>query len=261
MGKEYYTFIDIINYLRRDYRKAQGLLNEMKDCIYVEASEEIDIKLRLDESYLLNDNQEKKIIVSVAKNNHQSLINKIKNINYNNYASFYLTGNENSYTFAKRRSNCLHDKYEYQPKIYISKEKEQTFNEAYQELRKIKFFTFPNIVREFNPFQTIYIHSDSISLTSEWNYRGDIMIYYLAEDDKIHIESTTKYSPYFIKELLLTKIPKYIFPKEYIMMFDNEMEELEDTKIIDKIGERKEKLFFEDHHNSKEMVLRKDFSK
>ena len=87
----------------------------------------------------------------------------------------------------------------------------------------------------------------------------DLLSY--GKDDKIDIESSTKYSPYIIKQLLLTKIPRYTLPKEYLALLDEAKEEVEDTQIIDKIGKKNEKLIIEDRNKSKKMVLRREFPK
>ena len=260
MEKDYYTFIEIINSLRKYYQQTQKILNEMTSFIEINPDEPHNIAIRLDSLY--KPSERLTIIVEVSKKEKKTIINQIKRFNYNPCAKFCITGDANHFEFQPiKRLYAYKENHVYHPQIMVSKQNERAFGKKLDELKQTNLYLLPETFSEFNPFQTIFVGSHGIGLESNIEFKNYIIIYYYGKDDKIDIESSTKYSPYIIKQLLLTKIPRYTLPKEYLALLDEAKEEVEDTQIIDKIGKKNEKLIIEDRNKSKKMVLRREFPK
>jgi len=260
-NKEYYTFGEILCVLRKQYQSSQILLNKMKENISVltDVPHKTGLILRLRDYY---DREDSKpfLLFRVSKDVNSSIKVRLRDalnrIDHNTYrinldnAAFEIIDEKSSFSF-KPLNNSPH----FNPEIIIRETSVNDFREKYEELKNSRLYSLPDFYVEINPFQSLYIWSDSIDLTSEDEYGKGISISYEAKNDKVHVNSSKKYSTSFIGELLETKIPKYILPDEYIRLLNENKDEFNGLYIDDLIGRRNESLSIID--KPKKMILKR----
>ena len=260
-NKEYYTFGEIMYVLRGEYQNSQVLLDKMKENIVVLTAEEYstDLILRLKDDY--DRDYGPFLLFRVSKDINSSIGVRVRDvlnrINHDTYrfnldnAAFELIDEKTSFSFKP-----INNSSRFNPQVFIKEASLKDFRKTYEELKKTTLYSLPVFYDEINPFQSLFIWGDSITLTSEDEFGKGIKISYRAKKDKIHIDSSKKYSTCFIEELLLTKIPGYVLPDEYIKLFNEKKDEFDMAFVEDIIGKRKETLSIKDE--PKRLILKRE---
>ncbi len=250
--KDYYRVADIIMAFRSYYLEAQELLVKMQELTNINSKyARLFIKLKSREN--------KPRIRLIASRTNQSSM-KIM---------LHMLQNKDDYSFSPiRNDNALFDldekgqftlfnpfdmEYFYNPEVTIDEEDKDLFQKLYEELKKTTLFALPELYRKINPYQSILLSGNEISLDNVSENHEGISIIYTIEDDRIHVISNIGYSTRFIEELMETKIPRYLLPNEYLNILDNEKKEVNSCTIIDPIARKHEELTIEEQ--DKKLIL------
>lgn len=263
--RNYYTLIELIYILRKHYLQAQFILDSMKARIQIDSTVPCNIDLYLHLKNTIAGQNMPCILLNVSKDINSSIGTKIRNrmnqFSFDEYrlaldsATFELVGEDNNYQF-KQMEEVF---YYYHPKAFIPESVQKEFSHEYGEVKKISLYSLPHLYVELNPFQSLFTFGSFLFISNNGEFNNGITISYKAKDDRIHIESSKKYSTYFIERLLLTKIPKYLLPDEYVLLLNDDSSKIDNVFIDSIIGRRREVLEFVEC--PKKLVLRRENDK
>ena len=256
-----YTLIEIITGLRSEYQISRNLLDRLKNYIRID-NDNVNYYFSIqpnEEQYIYNDNF-LQLILHVSKTPTSVLENirhKLNQYNFgenrwliDNIAFYFEEVNGNLSFYPITNSNL---KNSFKPTISIINIKQ--FIEIYNQIKYQKLSLLPNVYIDINPYQSLLITKDIISLSSIDGKGRHIDIIYNSIEDKIIINSSANYSQYFIEKLLHTKIPKYELPYNYISLINKSNEKTNELFLEEPILKKKEHLQI--NSTGKKLILSK----
>lgn len=233
MSRNYYTYGELVLSLRNNYQELQKKLNNMREQMIVATDKPANsyLSLRLKEI----DNETKNVVNEPSIHLYvKNLINgyrhKIFNsadktiLYYTNNADFTM---QDDYSFNQELYGNLKL---FTPNVVIPEENKEYFEKYYQQLQQLPLYNIPGLEVELSPYQWFIIRGNGIELSS--GYTDSINIKYVALDDKIHILTKEKQSPFFIEDLFTTKIPSYELGEEILSLLNYNEYSIDNISII-----------------------------
>ena len=253
--KDYYRYEELINGLRPAFLESQKILKDLDNTVKVESKDPCKHSFRINLGSKIRD--DKPQVILLVEKSDALIGTKIRKITNNissnpfkrqkDFAFFNILEDGDKYKLEQNKN------YYYHPVPTIINKEE--FAKKYKELKETDLYGLTEFCEKLNPFQYLYIWGNRLILSSEGEYGKGIDLSYNAEDDKIHIKSSKRYSTYFIGELLETPIPKYLLPEEYREKIDKSIEDFNGVYVDDFVGRRKESLKIED--KPKQLILKR----
>ena len=248
-NKNYFTFGEIIMALRPIYKDIQYKLRKLSEYIKIESDKEFTYNL----DFLLKEELlglfEPSINLKISKKptnlnenlriyiNTHYCFNELRWMQDN--ASFTLQKENGKYKFVDNKK--FNYSKAFTPKVKIAVCNDQ-LNLLLDTIKSNEIYYLPNLAIDLNLYQALYIRGDYITLSNtDFDNTKRIEITYNALNDKIDIQANCHYSPYYIDELLKSKIYKHQLPDEYIKLIEDERNIIE-FFVGDIIGKKKEEL-------------------
>ena len=261
--KEYYTFAEIAMALRKHYRRAFDLLNQMKDCFTIDSSiykDKVDEndKFNVDFALLFKGNSEDvaRFFLTIVRESSDPLVKTRKfmaqnhilkylpplteeKIHFLDHANYIGVLNENIDFFLNLGGRgCNHHFIE---KLLVNNESKDKYAELFHQLYEMDLLNAINEFIYINRFQTLKINGSGVKLEFGYNYFN---IGYNAEKDNISFKtkdnSYDKFNymewNYMVEDILNTRIPRYEIPDRYLKILENTDLDLNKVKIVGPIG-------------------------
>lgn len=237
-NREYYTLIELIIILRREFIKAYGILNQMKECLNIDeniskdnnknvSKFDYDFRLCLKSyaQYICDGNKKASIVLDVNRRSPLASIRRgiinIRNGISPGFDSLYELDHGSYSMDLDGETNYLFDYNLYNnhfvTEISVLDEKKEYFNELYHQLQELDIC---NTVRltGVNSIEASNSHIEVNSLGIIFNYAYNTLILkYDAQSDQLSYKTKyrTKNHPE-LKKILLTRIPVNEIPDMYL---------------------------------------------
>lgn len=184
MKYNYYTLAGLITSLRKNYQRLSIDLKLLAEYIDIDNKENITKELEI----ITNTKEENYLNLFLYNKNKLLAIYKINQEN-NQYKMDLEKGYNNLKT----------------PTIID----QEYFNIYVKSILKNPLYNLKQIKEDINPYQTLYIDNNEITLINTDNSEKNIIISYNRKKDNISVKANKKYTKFFIEELMETKIPSY----------------------------------------------------
>lgn len=248
--KDYYTLAEIITGLRSEYQVFWNLLKEMEKCLKVETDITDTDKISMRIEFV---SQEKELPTSypcriyafVRKNTplNEFLSQKLDKYVYDNYqypaypSSFILKEKDlDELSF----EDDTEEIYRQESIKGVKISDVERFKSLYAGLKSTYLYNLPSFVIKINNFQMLSIEGSAISLFSNDGGKKRLLIIYDGHTDSIKISRNAYWNPYFIEQLLNTKIPKFAVDSQIANLIEKKEDKRKTISLDDKLKYRKE---------------------
>lgn len=248
--KDYYTFAEIITSLRSKYQVFWNLLKEMEKCLKVETDVTDADRINTQIEFISQEKESStsypcKIYVFVRKNTplNEFLSQKIDKYVYDNYryptypSSFILKEKDlDELSF----EDDTEEIYRQESIKGIKITDPEKFQSLYARLKSTYLYNLPVIVIKINNFQMLSIEGSAIRLFNNDGGKKSLLIVYDGTTDSIKISRNAYWNPYFIEQLLNTKIPKFAVDIQIANLIEKEENKRKTISLDDKLKYHKE---------------------
>lgn len=257
---DFYTVAEIIMALRNEYGILRNILFMMNNLLQVDADCKVLKSMYFVAMPTYEEKDERGLFVKFQKD---TLIRKtlLENLDKYFYSDLDSVFQSYIYRVVKQKDKFLfiNGNEEYVKHNFIKSinfKDTETAKHLYDFLRSSDLFKLPRLHLKLNIYQSLAIDGSFIYFHNEDSKNGIIDVIYDMKTDEIKINSNTTCYPYFLEQLLETRIYRSEIPDEYVYLIEKGYDKQDKISVENNIKYRKESFEFASDRNNR-LVLKK----